>query len=353
MCFSAQLCLLLLVFCHLFSSGLGIWLSEEEQKLLDRLLVEYTSHADHYRYDSVINTGLENSRRLPKIFIWCPLQHSRVKVPCPVHSCQLTFDRWTSCVNGSNSYNPRLVYDLEGNVVLIQAWYVCRHGDRFLSASKEIMDVLPGRIKDCFPFRMSHRSACSNRLLDYLITSLTMGHSFLDITESILAMNYRAFYRIHGTDPAASFHDNSLYSSPGNDKLMQVFLSYYEQIKPSIDNFFLATRCRILSCDHTFKASKHIGIIRGSDSAFINQFQNLYVGLNENGEVLVWRLTRSTDCKEIDDLVLDLKERIDISGDALDMILVDDCCHVKNFYHRYFPHVPVKLDIFHASSENR
>ena len=30
------------------------------------------------------------------------------------------------------------------------------------------------------------------------------------------------------------------------------------------------------------------------------------------------------------------------------MILVDDCCRVRNFYQCYFPLVPVKLDIFHA-----
>ena len=175
-----------------------------------------------------------------------------------------------------------------------------------------------------------------------------MGHSFLDITESILDMNYRAFYQIHGADSTASFHESSLYSCPSNDKLMQIFLSYYEQIKVSLDNFFSATRCRILSCDHTFKVSKHIGIIRGSDSVFVPQLQNLCVGLNENGEVVMWRLTTSTSCDEIDDLVLDFKERLTISGDTLEMIVVDDCCHVKNFYHRFFPHVSVKLDIFHA-----
>ena len=129
---------------------------------------------------------------------------------------------------------------------------------------------------------------------------------------------------------------------------MQIFLSYYEQIKASITNFFMATRCRILSCDHTFKVSKHIGIIRDSDSAFVNQFQNLYVALNENGEVLTWKLTTSTELKQIDHIILDLKERFSISGDKLDMILVDDCCHVRNFYQCYFPHVPIKLDIFHA-----
>lgn len=91
------------------------------------------------------------------------------------------------------------------------------------------------------------------------------------------------------------------------DKLMQIFLSYYEQIKASITNFFLATRCRILSCDHTFKVSEHMGIIQDSESAFVNQFQNLYVALNENGEVITWKLTTSTELKQINHRILDLK----------------------------------------------
>ena len=58
------------------------------------------------------------------------------------------------------------------------------------------------------------------------------------------------------------------------------------------------------------------------------QFQNHYVGSNENDEVVMWRLTRSSSCDEIDDLVLDLKERLTILRDILEMIVVDDC-HVK------------------------
>ena len=216
---ASSYCFLLLVLFSFFSLGRGIWFSEEEQKLVDKLLEEYSSHSGYYHYDSVISTGLENSRLIPKVFIWCPIQHNGIKVVCPVHRCVLTFNRWTSCVVKNNKFNPRLVYDLEGNIILIQACYVCPRGDQFFSASKDILDVLPGRIKDSFPFRMSHRSACSNRLLDYVITSLTMGHSFLDITESILAMNYRAFYRVNGNIPTASFYDSPLYSSPGNDKI--------------------------------------------------------------------------------------------------------------------------------------
>lgn len=198
---------------------------------MNKLLEEYSTCVDHYQFNSVINTGLENSRCLPKIFIWCPLQHNTVRIQCPVYCLQLTFHRWTSHVLSDNSYNLRLVYDFDGNIVLVQASFVCSGGNRFLSASKEILDVLPSQVKDSFPFRISHRSARSNRLVDYFITSLTMGQRFLDITESILNIKYRAFYGIHVTDSTTSFHKSTLYSSPGNDKLMQIFLFYYELIK--------------------------------------------------------------------------------------------------------------------------
>ena len=58
---SVIFCVLLLVLCSLFSFGRGVWFSEEEKKLLDKLLEEHSTCSDHYRYDSVINTGLENS----------------------------------------------------------------------------------------------------------------------------------------------------------------------------------------------------------------------------------------------------------------------------------------------------
>ena len=89
---------------------------------------------------------------------------------------------------------------------------------------------------------------------------------------------------------------------------MEIFLSSYGQIKASIDNFFALLCCHILSCDHTLKGSKDIGVIQVLDSAFVNQFQNLYIGLDQTGKVLMWCLTKSTDCKEINDLVLDFKK---------------------------------------------
>ena len=66
----------------------------------------------------------------------------------------------------------------------------------------------------------------------------------------------------------------------------------------------------VLSCDHTFRTSKHIGVTR-EDGKFVKQFQNVFLGLNEYGEVWTWRYTRSTVSSEIEDLLKELKDRLD------------------------------------------
>lgn len=82
-----------------------------------------------------------------------------------------------------------------------------------------------------------------------------------------------------------------------------------------------------LSCDHTFKISRNIGLVREEDNKFVTQFNQLFIALNENGEVLAWRLTKSTAFSEIKDILIDIKRRLELSDSKLDVICVDDCCH--------------------------
>lgn len=102
------------------------------------------------------------------------------------------------------------------------------------------------------------------------------------------------------------------------------------------------TLVRFLSCDHTFKTSKQVGITRPDDNKFVRQFENMFLGLNENGDVLTWAFTKSTASTEIVDLLKHLKRRLDESGDNLEMIIVDDCCHVKNLYENVSPGVKLR-----------
>lgn len=171
----------------------------------------------------------------------------------------------------------------------------------------------------------------------------------MELSEDIASMNLRAYVRNNkeGIDPAA-FYVSVIYSYPSNDHLMHMFLSLFNNMETSYQQQMEAIPCSVLTCDHTFKVSKHIGVVRGSDNAFINQFENLYIALNEHGQVVAWRLTRNTAFKEVDDLLIHLKTSLDERGQQLNLIMVDDCCFIRPSYHRVFPDVPVKLDIFHA-----
>lgn len=106
---------------------------------------------------------------------------------------------------------------------------------------------------------------------------------------------------------------------------------------------------RVLACDHTFRTSKHIGITR-DDGKFIRQFENVFLGLNENGEVMVWRFTKSTSSAEIIYLLKQLKDRLDEAAVSLEIIVVDDCCHSMSLYKEIFPGEKIRLDLFHACS---
>ena len=105
---------------------------------------------------------------------------------------------------------------------------------------------------------------------------------------------------------------------------------------------------KVLSCDHTFKTSKHVAVTREDDSKFVRQFENVFLPLNENGKVMAWRFTKSTSFSEIYDLLKDLKCRLDKTGVTLELVLVDDCCHVRNLYEQIFPGAKIRLDLFHA-----
>lgn len=98
---------------------------------------------------------------------------------------------------------------------------------------------------------------------------------------------------------------------------MHIFLSYYNSVCSIIQNEFLSTPCSVLTCDHTFKVSEHIGVTRSEDSAFVNQFENLFIGLNENGEVVMWRLTKNTSFREVEDILKELKNRLSARNESL------------------------------------
>ena len=83
----------------------------------------------------------------------------------------------------------------------------------------------------------------------------------------------------------------------------------------------------------------------------MTQFHQLFIALNEFGEVVAWRLTKSMAFNEID-LLIELEKRTSLTGDAMELVCVHDCCHVRSKYVSIFPNIAVKLDLFHACQCN-
>ena len=334
----------------------GIILGKEEEDTLIKVIEEFKLNPTHWIYNSPFTPDKEKAC-ISKIFLWCPLQHYQTTVLCPIHKCPLEFHSWTTKLTHQSPRNPRLVYDLQGNIILVQSIYRCKRnlaelklpGHEYYSASADILNIIPITIKEKFPIKLLYRSACSQGLLDYVLTHIGRGQNFLELSEDIGSMNFKAFIRNNrGSISSSAFYDSIIYSYPSNDQLMHIFLSYFNEMEHTYQKQMELVPCSILTCDHTFKVSKQVGVVRNSDDVFVHQFENLFIALNEHGQVVAWRLTRSTAFKEVEDLLNDLKKLLDAKGQQLDMIMVDDCCSSRPSYRKVFPCVPVKLDLFHA-----
>ncbi|CAH3039500.1 unnamed protein product [Porites lobata] len=172
----------------------------------------------------------------------------------------------------------------------------------------------------------------------------------MELSEGIASMNYRQYMRNKPDSKELSvkeFESIPFIAYPSNDKLMDLFLMQFERNKKHYENNMQKHTGEILSCDYTFRTNKHIGVTR-EDGKFVGQFKNVFLGVNENGEVMIWKFTKTTSSSEIIDSLKELKERLDKASTNLKMIIVDDCCHVMHLYGQIFPGIKVRLDLFHA-----
>ena len=335
-----------------------------------KLIAEFKIDPRNKVYDNVIvpprlGDGVQNFL-LPKVFIWCPMQHYGLNILCPLHKLPLSAGFFTDELQKKGPRNPRLVYDLRGNVLLIQRLYICPNGGmkhKYFSGSLSILENIPKLYGlSCFPIVMFHKSSCTKQLVDFVETQILQGINFLAMCEGIAGLNFKEFSErmtcysltrdsnpnINSSQDYDKFYDDSLYSFPGDKKLLEIFLANFVHKQPHCDAEMetIARTSKMITCDHTFKVSKYICASRGSDNKCMKQFENLFIVLNEDHKVVGWRLTKSTCFEEIRDLLQSVNNCLD---NPLQTVIVDDCCRVRNQYQSIFPGVVVKLDLFHAT----
>ena len=151
------------------------------------------------------------------------------------------------------------------------------------------MCTLPSWLQNTFPIRLFQRSGCSKKLLEYVTSAVTQGVNFLKISENIACLNHGQHTTLGLTYNNAreddstpgepydfnDFYTNDIFSFPSNDQLMNIILSQYQLDKDNYVSQMQKVTGKAISCDHTFKVSRNIGVVtEGSEEGSI--FKSLY-----------------------------------------------------------------------------
>ena len=189
---------------------------------------------------------------LPKVLLWSPQeQYAVCTMKCPIHTdVVLRPWQWTKNLNGNKEKRPRLIYDLFGNIILVQRIYLCAQGrntHKLFAASPDLLNGLPETVREVFPVKLYQRSGCSKRLILYIKNSITQGVNFLKISEGIGALNHEHHTRLGEIFNAAvrdglaegevfdfeDFYSNDLFAFPSNDQLTRILLDDFKLYKGS------------------------------------------------------------------------------------------------------------------------
>ena len=98
----------------------GVFINQDAENVLVQLITDFEQNPNDGRYDHIILTSNENCIVIPKVFIWCPITHFQLQLLCPIHNAHLVCEKWTSVLAKESYLNPRLAYDLGGNVIFVQ-----------------------------------------------------------------------------------------------------------------------------------------------------------------------------------------------------------------------------------------
>ncbi|XP_032240268.2 uncharacterized protein LOC5514795 isoform X2 [Nematostella vectensis] len=353
---SDQLILVVIIITFSVPHSQSINLSDEALKLVQEIISDFNNNPTDGKFDSVIVLPSGKSAILPKVFIWCPVQHFNLPLVCPVHKIPF----FVSPFGKASKANLRMVYDIGGNVVVVQSVYRCPKPfgslkmHKYLSAAPEVLETLAPEIVLRLPLSLHHKSGFSSALIDYLIVHICQGQTMQEIAEGIGSLHFREFVRRSAIvigEVLDNFHTNPLYSFPSNDKLMHVFLWYFRQKKASYRAHTETLSGTTIVCDSSFSLGKRV-TIKGPDDKTTDgsemSFDGMFIALNEQGQIIEWKLDKFMPFEHKLQALKQVKERLEKRGNEISIILDPNCCQSRTKYNALFPDVQIKMGIVHA-----
>lgn len=133
------------------------------------------------------------------VLIWSPLEQYPALIDnlnrCSQCNSILSPDGWTSGCSGQT--NPRLLYSINTNAILISRVYICQKQHRFLGHCPDIINAFTRQgLISLVPFILWHKTGFTAILADFIVNMCESGLPMIQI-ESMLAENHiHSFYNI-------------------------------------------------------------------------------------------------------------------------------------------------------------
>lgn len=284
------------------------------------------------------------------VIIWSPLEEysSSLDIQCP--KCELdklpvTGLSPTGWTNGLSTENqPRLIHCVHVNVLLVSRVYTCGNDHHVLAHHPSIIKHFTlGKFRCLLLFHLWHRTGFTIPLLQFITNLVDSGVSLRQI-ESTLTQNrlqhfcnlrqkFQALQKVTGSQTFPDYESESMdywRSSPKYHAISAFYLMQFwhdEHIYHShMSQLSLPPTSPWLSCDHTFRSVRNIGLVRHGDDSWTKQYKGLFCVLNSAGQVLTWKMTKGLAVDDVKDLLQQLQERFEVQGVQLEEFYVDNCC---------------------------
>ena len=299
--------------------------------------------------------GEVNDLYIPSAIIWDPyLMYPSLFPPGSIkcsHCGELMFKGYWN--DGSTvSKQPRIIHGIDSVVVLVSAEYVCENRHKIVAHDEAVLQMFPSQ--ELIPFVLLHRTGFTRELVDMCTAFCRRGINFYNMESLIVERRWESYVRQKELHHLISLHPyttNDFWSSlvsksPSNNVLAKCFLAGFLQHEQKyLREMMSMPTGDTISFDHTFKVVSNIGYLR-EDSKWINEYDSLFIVLNDKGQVLTWQLTKQTSFGHVTPLLQDLFER---SQSCIKTVYIDDCCKLRGKLATVLgPGVAVKLDLFHG-----
>ena len=220
------------------------------------------------------------------MIIWSPIeQFPNINFTCPKCSMNCTILSSIAWTNGcSSKYQPRLIHDVNSNVLLLSRIYLCSNGHEVYGHHAGLLNQLKSVNT---PFLLWHSTGFTTSFMDHINQLMSYGISMQQCEQILKDNRVRLFYEIlesysatYNEEQLPDINDFYIWrDAPSRHAIAGCFLHNFWKYSSIYTSQMIVGTVQPdnlwLSCDHTFHSAANIGLFREVDGKWVEQYSGL------------------------------------------------------------------------------